>query len=176
MVDVAPVTSARQLAAVLAFRHDVLVGEEGLDASEARDDFDRDPTTLHCVVVGPDGACIGTGRLTAPVDTEVDGVVVEGIPAIGPIVVTASAREGDVARSILAYLEAEALALYGRNGTVRVELRSSVNVPRVAWAPGLGAVVAGAAQAAVGAPAIDPAASAIPRRAPGKRERREARA
>jgi predicted GNAT family N-acyltransferase len=174
MVDVAPVTTARQRTEALALRHEVLVGEQGLDASEARDEFDRDPTTLHCVVVDPDGACIGTGRLTAPVDREVDGAVVEGIPAIGPIVVKASARDGDVARAILAYLEAEALALYGRNGTVRVELRSSVAVPRDAGAPWLGAVRA--VPAAAGRAANDIGAPSFARRALGEQGRREARA
>jgi predicted GNAT family N-acyltransferase len=176
MVDVAPVTTARQLAEALALRYEVLVGEQGVDASEARDEFDRDPTTLHCIVVGPDGECIGAGRLTAPVDGEINGEVVEGIPSIGPIVVTASARTSDVARSILAYLEAEALALYGRNGTVRVELRSSVNVQRDAWAPGLGGAGSGAVPAAASHAVTGLAASPFPRRAPGKQERREARA
>ena len=170
MVNVAPVTTARQLAEALSLRHEVLVGEQGLDASEARDEFDRDPATLHCVVAGPDGACVGTGRLTAPVDREVGGEVVEGIPAIGPIVVAASARESDVARAILAYLEAEALAMYGRNGTVRVELRSSVNVPRGAWAPGLGAVRA--VFAAAGHAVTDTAARSFARRALGEQGRR----
>jgi predicted GNAT family N-acyltransferase len=176
MVDVAPVTTARQLAAALAFRHEVLVGEQGVDASLARDEFDRDRTTLHCVVAGPDGACIGTGRLTAPVDSEVGGEVVEGIPSIGPIVVTAKAREDDVARSILAYLEAEALALYGRNGSVRVELRSSVNVTREAWVPGSPEVVSRAVPAATDPAVMDIAESSFARRAPGKQGRREARA
>jgi hypothetical protein len=90
--------------------------------------------------------------------------------------VAPSARDGDAASAILAYLEAEALALYGRNGTVRVELRSSVNVSRDAWAPGLRAVVSSAVPAAAGHAVMDLAASPFPRRAPGKQERREARA
>ncbi len=125
MVDVLAVTTATDLLEALALRDAVLAGGYADAPWNTRDDFDRDSTTLHCLVRGRDGVCIGAGRLTAPVDVESDGVMIEGNPVIGPIVVAPSARGAGVAKAILAYLEAEAIALYGRNGTVRVETRVS---------------------------------------------------
>ena len=114
MVDVVAATTPRAVAEALALRQAVL----GVGSS---DDYDRDPTTLHCVVTDPNGVCVGAGRLTAPVDVVDRGELVEGNPVVGPIVVAPTARRGGVARAILAHLEAEALALYGRNGSVTVE-------------------------------------------------------
>jgi len=119
MVDVLAVTTPRELAEALALREAVLAG--AAEPWATRDDFDRDPTTLHCIVRGPDGVCVGAGRLVAPVDVEDDGERIEGNPVVGPIVVAPSARGGGVGAAILAYLEAEAVALYGHNGAVRVE-------------------------------------------------------
>jgi hypothetical protein len=127
MVDVARVRTARQRAEVFAFRQSVRPAEDAAASSRVRDEFDDDPTTVHCIATGPDGACIGTGRLVAPLDTVVDGALVRGNPTIGPIVVAPGAREVGVARAVLAYLEAEALAHFGRNGSVTVEIRVSAD-------------------------------------------------
>ncbi len=114
--------TAADLAEALALRSAVLGGSGTGAPWESHDEFDRDSTTLHCVVRSPDGVCVGAGRLTAPVDVEDGGELIEGNPTIGPIVVAPSARRGGVGRAILSYLEAEALALYGSNGVVRVDI------------------------------------------------------
>jgi GNAT superfamily N-acetyltransferase len=121
MADVLAVANVRELSEALALREAVLAGANAGAPWSTRDAYDRDPTTLHCIVRGPDGVCVGAGRLTAPEDRFSDGEMIEGYPVIGPIVVAPSARGRGVARAILAFLEAEAVALYGRNGAVRVE-------------------------------------------------------
>lgn len=121
MPDVRALTSPRDLVQALALRAAVLVGERGLPAELGSDPFDADPTTLHCGAFDADGTCVGTGRLLAPLDEEVGGELVEGNPRIGPIVVAPSARGGGLARAILEFLEADALARFGNNGAVRIE-------------------------------------------------------
>jgi GNAT superfamily N-acetyltransferase len=118
MTEVVPATSPEEVEEAASFRRGLLAFGPG-DATEA--DVDRDPTTVHCLVRDGEGTCIGAGRLVAPTDTEDGGERVEGNPIIGPIVVAESERGKGIGRAILAFLEDEALAIYGSNGTVRVE-------------------------------------------------------
>jgi GNAT superfamily N-acetyltransferase len=120
MGEVIPATSPQEIKEAIALREAVLLREGGRE-SVGRDPFDGDPTTVHCLVRTIDGACVGAGRLVAPVVVEKGREVIEGNPTIGPIVVVESARGRGIGRAILTYLEDEALAIYGRNGVVRVE-------------------------------------------------------
>lgn len=121
MPEVRPVVTAVELVEVLALREAVMVATWGLPPADARDAFDSDPMTLHCFVRDEFGVCVAAGRLTAPVDGERDGEGGGGNPGIGPIVVAPRARGRGLGRSVLEFLETEALALFGSNGTVRVE-------------------------------------------------------
>ena len=166
MVSVARVATSRQLADALALRRAVLADA---DCPAIPDRFDLDPATLHCVVLGPDGACIGAGRLTAPVGSEAGGDALGGSPTVGPIVVAESARGAGVATAILAFLEAEALALYGRNGTVRIDATIPASVPGHAGVLGYTVVAPGARRAALVRATGVPSQGDFARRAPVQR-------
>ena len=107
-----------EFAEALALRVRVFVHEQGVDESSERDALDSDESTVHCIVRGDDGNVLATGRLLAPAyDPSGDGN-----PHIGRVAVAAEARGTGAGRAVMEFLEAEALALYGSNGSVRVEL------------------------------------------------------
>ena len=60
MITVRPTRDKSELAAALALREDVFVGEQGVSLDEERDG--RDAEALHLVVLD-DGAVVGTCRL-----------------------------------------------------------------------------------------------------------------
>ena len=115
MPEVVPAASSEEVQEVVSFR------SATLEPNGFQDEYDRDPTTVHCLVRDRAGQCVGVGRLVAPVDTNDGGILLEGNPVIGPIVVTESARGQGIGRAILTFLEEEALMAYGRNGVVQVE-------------------------------------------------------
>ena len=112
------VTTAEQFQAIMDIRFEVFVREQGVSVEGERDAYDDDPSTVHCIVTDAAGTCLGTGRLVAPV-SYVEG---EGNPHIGRVAVSSRTRTAGVGRAIMDFLEREALHLYGRDGTVRVEL------------------------------------------------------
>lgn len=119
MPEVILAASLGEVEEAVSLRHGLLA----CDSRQARagDEYDWNPTTVHCLVRGPGGDCIGSGRLVAPVDTADGETLVEGNPIIGPIAVVESERGRGIGSAILVFLEEEALALYGCNGVVTVE-------------------------------------------------------
>ncbi|WP_062301422.1 GNAT family N-acetyltransferase [Demequina subtropica] len=122
-VDV--VRSAAQLEEAMRVRMAVFVAEQGVSPDMERDAQDDDPRTVHVIARGADGAVLGTGRLLAP-HTDAfhadHGAMDPANPHIGRLAVLAAGRGTGAGRALMEALEAEALALHGLDGRVRVEL------------------------------------------------------
>jgi predicted GNAT family N-acyltransferase len=146
-MKVIPVTTADELAAALEVRFEVFVDEQGVSPDVEADALDDDPRTLHCIAIAddddfirdaaapgyvpgiasgpPPGTVLATGRLLAPHTDVVHGdtsTMDPATPHIGRVAVLAPARGTGAGRAVMEYLEAAALARYGENGRVRVEL------------------------------------------------------
>ncbi|WP_159451421.1 GNAT family N-acetyltransferase [Demequina sp. NBRC 110054] len=125
---VVSVTTAAQLDQAIALRIQVFVTEQGFDLEGERDAVDDDPRTLHALCLADDGTVLGTARLVAPgsdaghgVDGGIGGMDAT-VPHIGRVVVAAAGRGTGAGRALMDYLEREAVARFGADGEVRVEV------------------------------------------------------
>jgi predicted GNAT family N-acyltransferase len=100
-VEVRRPRDEQELAAALALREEVLVGEQGVTVAADRDG--RDPEALHLVAV--DGEVLGTCRLL---------IEPGGTARFGRLCVRASARGRGIAAALLAAAEEEARAAGAR--------------------------------------------------------------
>lgn len=106
---------AADMAAALAIREEVFVGEQGVTLEEEHDGLDAAPTTTHVLAVSADGEPVGTARLLT--DPTHPGVV-----HVGRVAVRGSGRGLGVGRALMAAIETIALAEHADDGVVRVEL------------------------------------------------------
>jgi predicted GNAT family N-acyltransferase len=100
-VEVRRPRDEQELAAALALREEVFVGEQGVTVAADRDG--RDPEALHLVAV--DGEVLGTCRLL---------IEPGGTARFGRLCVRASARGRGIAAALLAAAEEEARAAGAR--------------------------------------------------------------
>jgi predicted GNAT family N-acyltransferase len=100
----------QELAAALALREEVFVGEQGVTVDADRDG--RDPEALHLVAV--DGEILGTCRML---------IEPAGTARFGRLCVRASARGRGIAAALLAAAEEEARAA----GAVRIGLHAQTD-------------------------------------------------
>ncbi|WP_084075889.1 GNAT family N-acetyltransferase [Demequina sp. NBRC 110052] len=127
-MHVVPVVTEQQFEEALALRIAVFVDEQGVDPDSERDDIDDDPRTLHALCYADTGALLGVGRLVAPgTDTAHGagaglGAMSPDVPHIGRVAVGIEGRGAGAGTALMAFLEAEALARFGEEGAVRVEL------------------------------------------------------
>ena len=100
-VTIRPISSEAELAAAIAIRRAVFVGEQGV--SEAEEIDGRDGEALHLVAVESDGEIVGTCRLLA------DGSKIK----LGRVAVLAAARRRGIALALLRVGEQHARDLGG---------------------------------------------------------------
>lgn len=114
-VTVRRVSDSADMAAALAIREDVFVGEQGVTLEEEHDALDGAPTTTHVLAVTGAGEPIGTARLLT--DPSHPGLV-----HVGRVAVRRQGRGLGVGRALMVALEELALAEHAEAGEVRVEL------------------------------------------------------
>ncbi|WP_062384674.1 GNAT family N-acetyltransferase [Demequina iriomotensis] len=122
---VVEVRTPDQLEDAMRVRFAVFVDEQGVSADMERDAQDDDPRTVHVVAYADDGTALGTGRLLAPHtdDFHADhGAMDPANPHIGRLAVSEAARGTGAGRALMLALESAALARFGADGRVRVEL------------------------------------------------------
>jgi predicted GNAT family N-acyltransferase len=110
VIEVRPTRDDSEVAAALALREEVFVGEQGVSLAEERDG--RDEEALHLVVVD-DGVVVATCRLL------VEGTTVK----LGRMAVSRTRRGLGLARALLTEAEARARAL----GAERMALAAQLN-------------------------------------------------
>jgi len=110
VITVRPTRDKSEVAAALALREDVFVGEQGVSLDEERDG--RDADALHVVVLD-DGTVVGTCRLLF------EGTTVK----LGRMAVARSRRGLGLARALLTEAEAQSRARRAR----RIVLAAQVN-------------------------------------------------
>lgn len=116
MTTVRRVSDEQDMAAALAIREEVFVGEQGVTLEEEHDDLDPLPTTTHVLALTPNGEPVGTARLLT--DLAHPGVV-----HVGRVAVRRAGRGLGVGRALMAALEQIALEEHAdAHGTVRIEL------------------------------------------------------
>lgn len=98
-------------AAAYGVRHEVFVGEQGVPPEVERDDLDE--VADHVVAYGPDGACVGAGRLVARGEAAV----------VGRMAVRTGERGRGVGAALLRRLEERAR----ERGLARVELHAQAH-------------------------------------------------
>jgi len=110
VITVRPTRDSSEVAAALALREDVFVGEQGVGLDEERDG--RDADALHLVVLD-DGAVVGTCRLLF------EGTTVK----LGRMAVARSRRGLGLARALLTEAESQSRTRRAR----RIELAAQLN-------------------------------------------------
>ena len=110
MIEVRPTRDDDEVAAALALREEVFVGEQGVSLAEERDG--RDEEALHLVVVD-DGVVVATCRLL------VEGATVK----LGRMAVSRTRRGLGLARALITEAETRARAL----GADRMVLAAQLN-------------------------------------------------
>jgi len=123
VIEVRPAGDGREVRTAIALRHEVFVGEQGVDPAQEHDG--RDEEAIHLVALH-DGALVGTGRLLA------DGDVVK----LGRLAVAAAHRRRGVAARLLA--EGERWAR--EHGSARIVLHAQSYARTLYVAAGYGAV------------------------------------
>ena len=122
MITVRPTRDQREVAAALALREDVFVGEQGVSLDEERDG--RDADALHLVVLD-DGAVVGTCRLLF------EGSTVK----LGRMAVSRSRRGLGLARALLTEAEAQARARHAQRIVLAAQLSAQALYDRAGYDP-----------------------------------------
>ena len=120
MITVRPTRDQREVAAALALREDVFVGEQGVSLEEERDG--RDDEALHLVVLD-DGAVVGTCRL----------LFEDGTAKLGRMAVSRSRRGLGLARALLAEAEAQARAQEAQRIVLAAQLSAQALYDRAGY-------------------------------------------
>lgn len=130
---------AADMAAALAIREEVFVGEQGVTLEEEHDGLDALPTTTHVLAVDDAGEPVGTARLLT--DPAHPGVV-----HVGRVAVRAAGRGLGVGRALMRELERIALAEHGADavdGGREVLLELSAQETAIPFYTSLGYQIAG---------------------------------
>jgi predicted GNAT family N-acyltransferase len=120
VITVRPTVDEEEVAAALALREDVFVGEQGVSLDEERDG--RDDDALHLVVLD-DGAVVGTCRLLF------EGTTVK----LGRMAVARSRRGLGLARALLTEAEAQARARNARRIVLAAQLSAQALYDRAGY-------------------------------------------
>jgi predicted GNAT family N-acyltransferase len=120
VIEVRPTRDEREVAAALALREEVFVGEQGVSLAEERDG--RDDEALHLVVVD-DGAVVATCRLL------VEGATVK----LGRMAVSRTRRGLGLARALLTEAEAQARALGAERMVLAAQLGAQTLYDRAGY-------------------------------------------
>jgi predicted GNAT family N-acyltransferase len=120
VITVRPTRDQSEVAAALALREDVFVGEQGVSLDEERDG--RDADALHLVVLD-DGAVVGTCRLLF------EGTTVK----LGRMAVARTRRGLGLARALLTEAEAQARARRARRILLAAQLNAQALYDRAGY-------------------------------------------
>jgi predicted GNAT family N-acyltransferase len=120
VITVRPTRDNSEVAAALALREDVFVGEQGVSLDEERDG--RDDEALHIVVLD-DGAVVGTCRLLF------EGTTVK----LGRMAVARSRRGLGLARALLTEAEAQSRARRARRIVLAAQLNAQALYDRAGY-------------------------------------------
>ena len=120
MITVRPTLDQSEVAAALALREDVFVGEQGVTLDEERDGLDAD--ALHLVVLD-DGVVVGTCRLLF------EGTTVK----LGRMAVARTRRGLGLARALLSEAEAQARARRARRIVLAAQLSAQALYDRAGY-------------------------------------------
>jgi predicted GNAT family N-acyltransferase len=129
------VQTPEQRASMTAIRIAVFVEEQRVAPEREMDALDDDPSTVHVLALGDDGAPLGTARLLAPHHL--------GEPAhVGRVAVSASARGSGVGALLMTALEEQALSRHGidHDGTRTVSIELSAQEQALGFYARLGYV------------------------------------
>jgi predicted GNAT family N-acyltransferase len=121
VIEVRPTRNANEVAAALALREEVFVGEQGVSLAEERDGLDDE--ALHLVVVD-DGVVVGTCRLL------VEGTTVK----LGRMAVSRTRRGLGLARTLLTEAEGQARARGGERIELAAQLTAQALYDRAGYA------------------------------------------
>jgi predicted GNAT family N-acyltransferase len=120
VITVRPTRDQTEVAAALALREDVFVGEQGVSLDEERDG--RDADALHLVVLD-DGAVVGTCRLLF------EGRTVK----LGRMAVARSRRGLGLARALLTEAETQARTRHARRIVLAAQLNAQALYDRAGY-------------------------------------------
>jgi predicted GNAT family N-acyltransferase len=120
VITVRPTRDQSEVAAALALREDVFVGEQGVSLDEERDGLDAD--ALHLVVLD-DGAVVGTCRLLF------EGTTVK----LGRMAVARTRRGLGLARALLTEAEAQARVRGARRIVLAAQLSAQALYDRAGY-------------------------------------------
>jgi predicted GNAT family N-acyltransferase len=120
VITVRPTRDKSEVAAALALREDVFVGEQGVSLDEERDG--RDADALHLVVLD-DGAVVGTCRLLF------EGTTVK----LGRMAVARSRRGLGLARALLNEAEAQSRMRRARRIVLAAQLNAQALYDRAGY-------------------------------------------
>jgi predicted GNAT family N-acyltransferase len=120
VITVRPTRDQSEVAAALALREDVFVGEQGVSLDEERDGLDAD--ALHLVVLD-DGAVVGTCRLLF------EGTTVK----LGRMAVARTRRGLGLARALLTEAEAQARVRRARRIVLAAQLSAQALYDRAGY-------------------------------------------
>jgi predicted GNAT family N-acyltransferase len=122
VIEVRPTRDDHEVAAALALREEVFVGEQGVSLAEERDGLDDQ--ALHLVVVDH-GVVVGTCRLL------VEGTTVK----LGRMAVSRTRRGLGLARTLLTEAEAQARARGGERMELAAQLSAQALYDRAGYLP-----------------------------------------
>jgi predicted GNAT family N-acyltransferase len=120
VITVRPTRDQSEVAAALALREDVFVGEQGVGLDEERDG--RDADALHLVVLD-DGAVVGTCRLLF------EGTTVK----LGRMAVARSRRGLGLARALLTEAEAQSRTRHARRIVLAAQISAQALYDRAGY-------------------------------------------